>query len=77
MPGNHTKADARWSINVDERSGRVSQEDAALAVLMDIRHELKELNQNLLLNTSYVQSVRDEVRQVNQRMLKAGFKARG
>ena len=37
------KKDANWRLNVDN-NGRVSNDDAQLAVLMDIRDELKRLN---------------------------------
>lgn len=37
------KKDADWLLNLDA-NGRVSTSDAQLAVLMDIRDELKKLN---------------------------------
>lgn len=76
MSGEHRKADAVWKIDTDD-NGLTPNSDAALAVLMDIRHELKLLNAELTHQRMYMRSLRDEVRQVNQRMLKAGFKVKG
>lgn len=46
-PGDKRRAGVNWTVG-DGKSNAVSGSDAALAVLMDIRDELKKLN--LLLN---------------------------
>ena len=43
---NYQVANQDWSIHIDE-GGRVRHEDAQLAVLMDIRAELRKLNRLL------------------------------
>lgn len=76
MSGSHKKADTVWGIEVDAK-GFVLHQDAQLAVLMDIRHELKRLNAKIDDNVSITCRIRDEVKQVNKRLLKAGFKTTG
>lgn len=41
------KKDISWRLDVNPTTGSVSHEDAKLAVLMDIRDQLKDLNQHL------------------------------
>lgn len=47
------KKDANWSLNVRPDGNVASMADAQLAVLMDIRDELKKLNQ-LLYCTNFM-----------------------
>lgn len=76
MSGKHYQSDADWLIEKNSGNDKFTMEQAHLAVLMDIRRELKLVNEKLSIQYGYTRSVRDELKQVNRRLLKAGYKAK-
>lgn len=74
MPDTRRK-DANWILNIDPE-GKVSTEDARLAVLMDIRDELKRLNTllhcgNFMAIPHYLDKIRLNTRKPVKRKLRA------